>query len=118
MVCPSAQLDAHEGGVYHIEMRGALDPAKAEQPNQANTYSTAAAGTYTKVVPNELLQFTWDPAWNPGELSLVTISFMDVRGGTQVTLRHERFASEQSRDGHNHGWSGALDKLEAMSAKH
>ena len=69
------------------------------------------SGAYTKVIPNELLQFTWEPTWSPGELSLVTITFEDVRGGTQINLRHERFANEQSRDGHKNGWAGALDKL-------
>ena len=32
--------------------------------------------------------------------------------GTILTLTHEQFADEPTRDRHNAGWSGALDKLE------
>jgi len=33
-----------------------------------------------------------------------------------LTLTHERFADVAARDRHQHGWSGALDKLEAFLA--
>lgn len=111
MHCPTATLDVRVGGNYRIEVA----PNEAAVPGQACKVSTAV-GHYTQVVPNELLQFTWSPDWNLGEESLVTVSFLDARGGTQITIRHERFASEQSRDGHNKGWIGCLDKLEAQAA--
>jgi uncharacterized protein YndB with AHSA1/START domain len=111
MRCPSATLDVREGGAYRIEMRGVLDPATAERPNEATTNHTSAAGHFTKIIPNELLQFTWNPVWNPGEESLVTVSLKDVPNGTEVTLLHERFSTITSRDGHNHGWAGSLAKL-------
>ena len=99
-------LDVREDGSYRIDMHVKPEFA-ATVPHSLATVS----GAYTKVIPNELLQFTWEPTWSPGELSLVTITFEDVRGGTQINLRHERFTNEQSRDGHNNGWAGALDKL-------
>jgi uncharacterized protein YndB with AHSA1/START domain len=68
-------------------------------------------------VLNELLQFTWTPNWNPGEESLVTISLKDVEGGTELTLLHERFLSEGSRNGHTKGWAGSLDKLDTLAAQ-
>ena len=110
MHCPKAILDVRVGGNYRIE----VVPNAAAAPGEACGVS-AAVGHYTQVVPNELLQFTWSPDWNLGEESLVTVSFMDARGGTQITIRHERFASEQSRDGHNKGWIGCLDKLDAQA---
>jgi len=33
-----------------------------------------------------------------------------------LTLTHEQFADEESRDRHQHGWNGALDKLEKLVA--
>jgi uncharacterized protein YndB with AHSA1/START domain len=102
-------LDVREGGAYRIEMQ--IKPEFAETVPQP---LATVAGAYTKVVPNELLQFTWNPSWSAGEDSLVTVLFEDARGGTQVTIRHERFSTEQSRNGHNSGWSGALDKLAAV----
>lgn len=107
--CPVAELDVRVGGVYTIDVK----PSPEREARTGHTLSTAT-GEYTKVVPNELLQFTWDPSWNPGELSLVTVTFADARGGTQVTIRHERFMSEQSRDGHQNGWAGSLEKLAVL----
>ena len=68
-------------------------------------------GSYTKVNPYDLLQFTWAAAWAPEEVSLVTIHLRDVDGGTEVRLVHERFGSESSCKGHTQGWIGALVKL-------
>jgi uncharacterized protein YndB with AHSA1/START domain len=116
MHCPNATLDVREGGAYRIEMRGTLDPATAERPSEATTNHTATSGHFTRIVPNELLQFTWNPEWNPGEESLVTVSLKDVPNGTEITLLHERLSTIASRDGHNHGWAGSLDNLAAALA--
>lgn len=112
MHCTGALSDARIGGAYLMEAKPtpeaiAADPACADRGG-------AATGIYTKVVPNQLLQFTWNPSWNPGELSLVTVSLKDVAGGTEITLLHENFATEQSREGHNKGWAGVLDKFAAI----
>jgi uncharacterized protein YndB with AHSA1/START domain len=113
MHCTRASSDARVGGAYLMEAKPtpeaiAANPACADRGG-------AATGIYTKVVPNELLQFTWNASWSPSELSLVTISLKDVDGGTEITLLLENFASEQSRDGHNQGWASVLDKLAALA---
>jgi hypothetical protein len=36
--------------------------------------------------------------------------------GTELSLRHERFANEPIRDMHLQGWTGCIDKLEAFFA--
>jgi uncharacterized protein YndB with AHSA1/START domain len=114
MHCPSATLDVREGGAYQIDVVPDVPPP-ATPGESCQERRSSAVGNYTKVVPNELLQFTWSPNWNLGEESLVTVSFQDARGGTQITIRHERFNTEASRDGHNNGWAGCLDKLDAMA---
>lgn len=111
--CPSATLDVRIGGSYRIEVAPIVPPDNPSQDCGSST--TAATGTYTRIVPYELLQFTWSTAWSPGEESLVTVTFKDADGGTQLTIFHDRFATEQSRDAHNQGWAGCFDKLEAVA---
>ena len=111
MVTPNASLDVREGGEYSIEMRG---PAAACDGGAAGTATSREAlvkGVYREVVPNERLKFTWCGNWDEGETSVVTVSFRDVEEGTELTLRHERFATEVSRDKHEHGWGASLPKL-------
>jgi hypothetical protein len=33
-----------------------------------------------------------------------------------LTLLHEQFFDQKAADGHKHGWTGTLDKLEAIFA--
>jgi uncharacterized protein YndB with AHSA1/START domain len=64
-------------------------------------------------VPNQRLAFSW--AWHstPERESLVTISLKPDGEGTLLTLHHEQFFDRAARDGHERGWIGMLDKLEA-----
>jgi uncharacterized protein YndB with AHSA1/START domain len=73
-------------------------------------------GTIREVVPNQKLVYTW--AWHsmPERESLVTVEFKPHGDGTMLTLRHEQLFDEATRDRHQHGWSGALDKLEKFVA--
>jgi uncharacterized protein YndB with AHSA1/START domain len=111
MYCPSAALDVRVGGDYRVDVHPTPETAKSLTSDESMSRKAAAHGTYTQLVPNELLQFTWFPSWNPSEESLVTVSLKDAEGGTEVTILHERFTSEGSRDGHNKGWAGCLAKL-------
>jgi hypothetical protein len=45
----------------------------------------------------------------------VTVMLKDVDGGTELTLTHERFDSERSRDGHAPGWERALVNLQRFA---
>lgn len=111
--CPGGEVDLRVGGAYRIEVMPDVPAPASEGGSECETRRTAAVGSYTKIVPNELLQFTWSADWNPGEQSLVTVSLKDVTGGTEITILHENFSTEGSRDGHNQGWAGCLDKLAA-----
>ena len=111
MYCPSVALDVRVGGAYRIDVHPTPETAASLTTPESMARQAAASGTYTRIVPNELLQFTWAPSWNPAEESLVTVSLKDAVGGTEITIRHERFTSEGSREGHGKGWAGCLDKL-------
>ena len=71
-------------------------------------------GIYRVIVENELLVFThaWeDVTGKRGHETLVTVTFADRGGKTEVTLHQAFFESTESRDGHEGGWSESLDRL-------
>jgi uncharacterized protein YndB with AHSA1/START domain len=71
-------------------------------------------GKYLEVAPQERLVFThtWLGAdGKPGAETLVTITFTDRNGKTELTLRHSGFTSKESSQGHAHGWTSTLDRL-------
>jgi len=116
MYCSSASLDVRVGGSYRIEaIRKEATTVSAQDICDGRPFN-AVTGEYTKVIPNALLQFTWIAAWAPEEKSLVTVSLKDAPGGTELTVLHERFASETSRDAHNNGWCHALDNIARVVA--
>jgi uncharacterized protein YndB with AHSA1/START domain len=99
-----AESDTRVGGRYRFVMQA---------PN-GEEYDVG--GVYREVVTNEKLVFTW--AWKsaPERESLVTLLLKPDGDGTLLTLTHEQFADEESRDGHEQGWNSALDKLEKFIA--
>lgn len=74
------------------------------------------SGIYKEVVPNQKLVFSWAWISTPERRSQVTISLKPDGDATWLTLTHEQFFDEGARDGHNHGWTSALDKLEELYA--
>lgn len=69
------------------------------------------SGTYSDVVPNERLTFSWTWVTMPERTSRVTITLKPDGVGTLLTLFHEQFFDEPARDRHNQGWSGTMEKL-------
>jgi len=74
------------------------------------------SGVYREFVPNEKLVFTWAWKTTPERESLVTVLIKPDGAGTLLTLTHEQFFDEETRDRHQVGWNGALDKLEKFVA--
>ena len=44
----------------------------------------------------------------------MSVKLSERDGGTDLTLLHEQFFDEAVRDKHNKGWTGCLQKLEAL----
>jgi uncharacterized protein YndB with AHSA1/START domain len=98
-------LDVRVGGAYHIAMR------------KSDGEVWTVRGVYRDVQPNRRLSMTWK--WdeeNPADEqeTLLTIDLAPHGSGTELTLTHERFASEESRNNHEHGWNSLLDKMEKL----
>ncbi len=69
-------------------------------------------GTFERVeVPRELV-YSWSTG---GEPSRVHVRFEDKGSETEVIVQHDRIEDEPTRDGHEAGWIGCLDGLEAYS---
>jgi uncharacterized protein YndB with AHSA1/START domain len=99
-----AEVDPRVGGRYRIVMHA---------PN-GEEYDVG--GVYREVVANEKLVFTWAWQSTPERESLVTLLLKPDGDGTLLTLTHEQFSDEESRDNHKQGWNSTLDKLESFVA--
>ena len=102
------KLDARIGGRWQWDLRTPTGE------------TMTAHGEYRKLVPGEKLVYTWqwadDPQWKNHE-SLVTIEFHEKDAATtELRLNHENFPSEESRNNHLAGWTGAFAKLERLLA--
>lgn len=102
---PAATVDLRVGGRYRIVMRGPDGDEKC------------AAGVYRVVQPPSMLVYTW--RWEGQGIpdqgdSVVTVEFREQGRGTEVVLRHEGLPSAESRDRHDAGWNGCLDKLGSL----
>jgi uncharacterized protein YndB with AHSA1/START domain len=106
--------DAKVGGEYSFTMLTKLagDAGAADRCDVVQTSS--AKGRYVRVEPYDLLQFTWIGSWDASVESMVTLTFTDVEGGTELAFVQQRFSSEASRDQHEYGWAPALDKLKQV----
>jgi uncharacterized protein YndB with AHSA1/START domain len=100
----AVETDPRKDGAYLIKATG------GSAQGDINPEATIT-GHYVKVEPYDLLSFTWVGDWNPTEQTLVTVTFKDVTEGTEVTVIHERFATELSRGMHEMGWTGSTNKL-------
>jgi uncharacterized protein YndB with AHSA1/START domain len=100
MDCEVTLLEPRVGGRYRVDMRapdGSLIPA---------------AGVFEIIDRPHRLRFTWGWDGDPTRQSVITLSFSEVRGKTEFTLRQEGLGSTQNRDSHERGWSSALSKLD------
>lgn len=70
----------------------------------------AVSGTYLEVDAPGRLVHTW--RWDgDDEETLVTMTFLEVEGGTGITILHERFGDDESARQNEIGWNSCLDRL-------
>jgi uncharacterized protein YndB with AHSA1/START domain len=109
--CIETESDLRVGGHYRVVMRGTPPPRDGEVPQEI---TSTVFGEYLEVRPPELVRYSWNPTWSPGEQSIVTLRLHEENGGTRLELVHEGFATIESAKGHNNGWNGVLDKFAAF----
>src|SRR5438067_1410990 len=99
VTCVDAEIDLRVGGLYRI----------------ANQFPDGRLlwifGEFEVVDPPHKLVYTWhvDPQLQISER--VTVQF-ELRGdATEVIVTHERIPNVATRNGHQEGWNGCLDRL-------
>lgn len=102
---PEVNVDLRPGGCYNIVM---LMP-DGDRWN--------VRGVYRDVNPPERLSMTW--RWEEDDPkdeydTLLTLEFHEVSGGTELVLTHEQFATVESRDRHNGGWTTIMEQLDTL----
>lgn len=103
----SADVDLREAGRFRLAMQG-------PSPRTGEEMHIAFVGTYERVVPGELLRFSWEVEGDPGDPTLVTVEFRDAEGGTEIALTQERIPNGDLLNRNRFGWSGMLEKLAAL----
>jgi uncharacterized protein YndB with AHSA1/START domain len=101
---PSVELDVRVGGRYRIAM----------QPPEGDLFYLS--GDFREVTPPTRLvsTFRWeDPDPDDCE-TVVTLTFQDLGGSTELALVQEGFATEARRALHRAGWTDGFDRLEAL----
>ena len=98
------EIDAREGGHFTFVMH----VGDAKIPH---------TGTYLEISRPDKLVFTWKSQYSVVDNSTVTLNFTKIEDNkTNISLTHVKFIDEESRSGHEEGWSNILDNLyEIMS---
>lgn len=81
---------------------------------EADGTRSIVTGEFREIVPPTRLVFTWTweaPDPHAGIETLVSVECLADSGGTLVTVTHDRFPDDRSRDRHDAGWRGTLARL-------
>jgi uncharacterized protein YndB with AHSA1/START domain len=98
----SAETDVRVGGRFRVVFR-----TMHGELHECN-------GEYLEIAPPRRLVMSWWWSAAPDQRSQVTVSIDPIDEGAQLTVLHEGFVDTATRDGHEVGWAGAIDKM----AKH
>ena len=83
-------IDPVAGGHYRLFMESA-------------EYTGQNEGEFLLVEPERRIRYTWE--WNgDGEVSEIDVTFSEAPTGTEISIAHTGFQSEESRDNHSSGW--------------
>jgi uncharacterized protein YndB with AHSA1/START domain len=91
-----AEVDLQVGGSYRI----------TSAPNDM-----AVAGEFVEIDAPYRLAETWQWEGDDGRTILVVALASSATGGTDLTLEHGGFTSDEDRDNHIQGWNDCLDRL-------
>jgi uncharacterized protein YndB with AHSA1/START domain len=110
MKAESIDVDLRIGGIF----RWAIC---VPSPQNGQAMNVVFSGQFLEIQANKLLRFTWQSEANPSDSTLVTVSFADVEGGTEVALTQERISTSEIFNRNKGGWGSMLDKLAALCSE-
>jgi len=76
-----------------------------------------SCGTYSEVIPNKRLAYTWQWQHDENPVTYVEIDFIEVKEGCLMKFRHYGFMTSQAVEAHTEGWGGCMLKLKALLHK-
>ena len=106
VVSADVRLDPRVGGKLHITMRS---------PDATYEHT----GEFRVVDRPSKLAFTWTADNMEGQITLVTIEFLEVsRSQTELVLTHERIPRKDVADRYQTGWGKIVSMLEQRLGAH
>jgi uncharacterized protein YndB with AHSA1/START domain len=98
-----SESDPRVGGRFRLRFRRLV----------GDEYETS--GEFLEITPPKRVRMTW--LWSGDtEASQIEMVLRPIPEGTELTFTHSRLPDDATARGHEKGWSGSLDKLEAMFA--
>lgn len=107
MTVEVTDFDPTPGGRYRIQMK-----------HQFGNVHTVG-GTFHEVDRPRRIVMTWK--WEGEAMAAlpdtkITVDFVEIEGGTELSLLHEGFPNQEAADNHGHGWNGCTWRLERVFA--
>ena len=101
---PAIEIDLRVGGRYRFAM----------QPPEGDRFHLT--GEFREVEPPSRLAYTfvWEPPDPDDRETVVTLSFREVDGSTEVDFTQGVFATEQRRALHEQGWTESFGRLQDL----
>jgi uncharacterized protein YndB with AHSA1/START domain len=101
---PAIEIDLRVGGRYRFGM----------QPPEGDLFHLT--GEFREVDPPSRLAYTfmWEPPDPDDRETVVTLSFRDVDGSTEVDFTQGVFATVQRRALHEQGWTESFERLQGL----
>ena len=101
---PAIELDLRVGGRYRFAM----------QPPEGDLFHLT--GEFREVDPPSSLVYTfvWEPPDPDDRETVVTLSFRDVDGSTEVDFTQGVFATEARQALHEQGWMESFERLQEL----
>jgi uncharacterized protein YndB with AHSA1/START domain len=98
--CLRADVDARPGGNYRIDNL------------MADGSVVTIEGKFLRVEAPHLLSYTWRLTTGPTSPELVTVTFTEADGSTEVAVVHQHVIDPAARIEHGHGWVACLTGLD------
>ena len=105
MDCLVPILEPKIGGRYRVEMI------------LSNGNQLPVTGEFRIIDRPHTLSFSWGWDGDPARQSLITLSFREKDGKTELVLRQEGLGTVANCEDHRRGWNSALNKLERFLTK-
>jgi glutathione S-transferase len=101
MTIPALEVDARVGGGFRLTMR-------ARDGDQFT-----AVATYREITRPARLVYTWQWVGEgmPNVETLITVTFAERRGATEVKMTHRGFPDQALADSHQEGWGSCFNRL-------